>query len=154
MPEVHSGGRIETCWERWNMTVQPRPPRLEAILNSRNLDWTIGLLTCVMILWPLGGILSLRFASRDVHSKVEDVMRGAFPVIPVGIGLVYGVALLMWLVKGDGASSRLWKWLPPFVCFHDWGRTMHAVIIVIMVSGSLVGAVVCLIKYIFFGWRL
>jgi len=55
------------------------------------------------------------------------------------------IVLLLWLVKGDGAQSNLWNWLPPFWCFRHFGYTGRLMLIIMLALGALG----CVVAFLF-----
>ncbi len=112
-------------------------------LAMKRLDWAVLL---VLIASVVFGVIGAQLTRTPTHAATGTVRH-----IPVGLiatavpsAVLACVVLLLWLIKGDGARSNLWNWLPPFVCFRHFGSLGRSVLVILMVLGTLGGIVAIL----------
>ena len=109
------------------------------ILAMKKLDWAV---LMVLIASVIFGVIAQSTQSLT-HTPTGTVRHIPAVILLIALpsAVLACVVLLLWLVKGDGARSNLWNWLPPFVCFRHLGCMGRSVIIIVIVLGTLGGIV-------------
>lgn len=55
--------------------------------------------------------------------------------------LIIGVLLILWITIGEGLSSKLWNWLPPFLFFKNSGKIGKVTVVLALVLVILFGLI-------------
>jgi len=62
------------------------------------------------------------------------------PYLPM-IAVFTCIILALWILIGNGANSKLWDWLPPFVFFKSMGIYVRPFLVFLLIAGTLVGLI-------------
>ncbi len=60
--------------------------------------------------------------------------------------ILIGLLLLFWIFIGEGVSSKLWNWLPPFLFFKRWGKMGRIFVVLSLFFVIFFGAINELLK--------
>ncbi len=107
--------------------------------QKRNFSKILDNLVIVSLLPP-----QLFFAFCFVFSLINPekykVLMGIYdtPYLPV-IAVLTCIVLALWILIGNGASSKLWGWLPPFVFFRKIDISARPFLVFLLIAGTLVG---------------
>jgi hypothetical protein len=55
--------------------------------------------------------------------------------------LLIGILLILWITVGEGLSSKLWNWLPPFLFFKNSGNLGKITVVLTLVLVILLGLI-------------
>lgn len=70
--------------------------------------------------------------------RVQDSMN-SFSLLLAGLALITCFVLVLWILWGRGLESSLWNWLPPFVFFRGFGKAGRALVVGLLVLGTVFG---------------
>ena len=101
------------------------------------LDISVAVLLLLCLFWAFGNALYIYFIPENKENALL-AMQSLNPLIIV-VALITSLVLALWVIFGRGVESRLWNWLPPFVCFRQFGSTGRKVLVVLLIIGTIFG---------------
>jgi len=103
---------------------------------------TIEVLIATMLLLPqlFMGFCIIISWFRPEETKVLIKEFFEIPCLPF-ITIITCIILALWIIWGNGVNSKLWSWLPPFVFFKKMGSFGKALVVGLLIFGTLLGMI-------------
>ena len=116
------------------------PDRFGMCMTTREkiLEFSVATLLLLCLVWAVAvTTYSIGLRGGDLD-HFRDTMKTFFPLLLV-FALATCVVLILWVLCGRGLESRLWYWLPPFVFFRAFGKAGRALVVGLLILGTLLG---------------
>ncbi|MCI5209396.1 MAG: hypothetical protein D3910_11525 [Candidatus Electrothrix sp. ATG2] len=119
------------------MTEIERPTRLLYLLDKA----VVFLSLTVIVMLFIDTVSKLLFP--EFYPLLEMCWNSRLSIL---VHLLFSMILFCWIFWGKGLSSDIWNWLPPFVFFQDWEKSLRALVVIAMASITFYGSITDLLK--------
>jgi hypothetical protein len=111
-------------------------------MTTREKILEIGVATLLLscLVWAMGMTIFVSGLRAGELDRVRDSMNTFSPLL-LTFALITCVVLILWVLWRRGLESRLWNWLPPFVFFRGFGKAGRALMVGLLILGTVLGIV-------------
>ena len=108
-------------------------------MNARNkaLDVSVATLLLLCFVWAVATVSFVSVSPASIDSVRQAL--GSHSSILTAFAMLTCLMLLLWATVGHGLDSALWGWLPPLVVFCWCGRLGRALVVGLLILGTLLG---------------
>jgi hypothetical protein len=108
-------------------------------MNAREkaLDVSVATLLLLCLVWAVA-MVSFVSVSPGSINRVRESLESHSSIL-TAFAVLTCLVLLLWVTAGRGLDSRLWSWLPPLVFFCWLGRLGRALVVGLLILGTLLG---------------
>lgn len=106
--------------------------------REKILEISVATLLLSCLVWALGMTIYVGSLRPGQLERVRHTLNTFSPLLET-FAFLTCVVLVLWVLWGHGLESRLWNWLPPFVFFRGFGKAERALMVGLLILGTVLG---------------